>query len=168
MNAWKYRSKGLLKSIFCHQKSDKKADRLCMTFSSTTNTSVQRCLYAYFKSMGPLSAVPSFLKIISTLKSGSAGMVNKHTVHYHPSPSQLTLRIHLPIFLWTPKGFITPESFLNFSLNLCILPWLRKSLKFMVLKLLANKYIFESKNWICQFLIMLPSKNLPQVFIITP
>ena len=45
-------------------------------------------------------------------------MVNKHTVGYHPSSSQLTSRIHPLIFLWSPKGFISPESFLNFFLNL--------------------------------------------------
>ena len=30
-------SKGLLKAIFCHQKSNKKADKLCMKFSLTCN-----------------------------------------------------------------------------------------------------------------------------------
>ena len=42
-------------------------------------------------------------------------MVNKHNVDYHPSSSELTSRIHPLIFLWTPKGFISPEYFLNFS-----------------------------------------------------
>ena len=40
-------------------------------------------------------------------------MINKHTDHYHPSPSELTSRIDPLIFLWTPKGFISPESFLK-------------------------------------------------------
>ena len=61
-------------------------------------------------------------------------IVDKHTVDYHPSPSQLILRIHSLIFLWTPKRFISPESFLNFFLNLFIPPWLRKSFKFIVLR----------------------------------
>ena len=87
-------------------------------------------------------------------------MVNKHTVDYHPSPSQLISRIHTLIFLWTPKGFISPESFLNFFLNLYIPPWLWKSFKVIVLRLL--QYICESKNWICSFLIMTPSKTLPR------
>ena len=39
-------------------------------------------------------------------------MVNKHTVDYHPSPLQLTSKIHPLTFLWTPEGFISPESFL--------------------------------------------------------
>ena len=91
-------------------------------------------------------------------------MVNKHTVDYHPSSSQLISRIHTLIFLWTRKGFIFPESFLNFFLNLYIPPWLWKSFKVIVLRLL--QYICESKNWICSFLIMPPSKTLSQVFII--
>ena len=63
-------------------------------------------------------------------------MVNKHTVDYHPSPSQLISRIHSLIILWTPKGSISPESFLNFWLSLYNPPWLWKSFKFIVLRLL--------------------------------
>ena len=33
---------------------------------------------------------------------------------------------------------------------------------------ITGKYICESKNCICPFLLMHPSKNLPKVFIITP
>ena len=69
--------------------------------------------------------------------------INKHTVGYHPSSSQLTSRIHPLILLWTPKGFIFPESFLNFFLDLFIPPWLRKSFKFMVLRLLANTFVSQ-------------------------
>ena len=36
----------------------------------------------------------------------------------------------------TTKGFISPEYFLNFFWNLYILSWLRKSFKFLVLRLL--------------------------------
>ena len=63
-------------------------------------------------------------------------MVNKHTIYYHPCPSQLISRIHPFIFLWTPKEIISPESFLIFLLNLYIPPWLQKSFKFIVLRLL--------------------------------
>ena len=42
-------------------------------------------------------------------------MVNEHNVDYHPSPSELTSRIHPLILLWTPKGSIfSRECFLNF------------------------------------------------------
>ena len=57
-------------------------------------------------------------------------------IDYHPSPSELTSRTHPVIFLWTPKGFISPEYFLNFFSNLYIAQWSRKSFKFMVLRLL--------------------------------
>ena len=69
-------------------------------------------------------------------------MVNKHTVDYDPSPSQLISRIHTLIFLWTPKEFISPESFLNFFLNLYIPPWLQKSFKFSV-KITANTFVSQ-------------------------
>ena len=65
-------------------------------------------------------------------------MVNKYTFDYHPSPSQFVSRIHPLIFPWTPKGFFFPESFLNFFLNLYVPPWLWKSFKLIVLRLLAN------------------------------
>ena len=37
ISRWKYRSKGPLKAIFCHQKSNKKANKFGMKFSSTSN-----------------------------------------------------------------------------------------------------------------------------------
>ena len=52
------------------------------------------------------------------------------------------------IFLWTPKGFISPEFFLNFLLNLYISPWLRKSFKFSV-KTTASKKIESLQFYSC-------------------
>ena len=54
----------------------------------------------------------------------------------------------LPItwFLWTPKGSISPESFLNFLLNLYIPPWLPKSFKFIVLRLLQSHLWVKKLN----------------------
>ena len=96
-------------------------------------------------------------------------MVYKHTVNYHPIPSQLISRIHYLIFLWNPKGFIFPVPFLIFFQNLYILPWLKKSFKFMVLIKIIGKFICGSKNWICLFLLMAPNQTqtLPQSSIIT-
>ena len=71
--------------------------------------------------------------------------VNKHTVNYLPSTSQLTSRIFLVKFMWTTAGFISPE-FLNFSLNLYIPPWLRKNFKLMVLRLLANTFVSQKSE----------------------
>ena len=61
-------------------------------------------------------------------------MAKEHTVNYDPSPSEFISRTHRLIFLWTPKGFIFPEFFMNFFSNLYIPPWLQKSFKFMVLR----------------------------------
>ena len=69
-------------------------------------------------------------------------IVNKHAVDYHPSPSQLISKIHTLIFLWKPKGFISPESSLNFFLNLYIPPWLQKSFKFSA-NITANTFVSQ-------------------------
>ena len=63
-------------------------------------------------------------------------MVNKNTVDYYPNPYHLVSRMHTLIFLYIPEGFISAEYFLGFFLNLHIPPWLRKSFKFIVLRLL--------------------------------
>ena len=112
-----------------------------MKFSSTSNTSVQRYLYLLFQNQSPHFLLPIFSENYLNPQARINKMVNKHTVNYHPSPSQLISRIHPLIFLWTPKGFISPESFLNFFLNLYIPPWLQKSFKFIVLRLLANTFV---------------------------
>ena len=49
---------------------------------------------------------------------------------------QTYCQLPIIIFLWTPEGFISPASFLNFQLNLYIPPWLPKSFTFIVLRLL--------------------------------
>ena len=117
-------------------------------------------LFYYFKISPPFSAVLFSEKYLNP-QARINKMVNKYTVDYHPCLSQSISTIHTLIFLWTPKGFISPESFLNFFLNLYIPPWLWKSFKVIVLRLL--QYICESKNWICSFLIMPPSKTLMEL-----
>ena len=71
-------------------------------------------------------------------------MVNEHNVYYHRSPSESTSRIHPLIFIWTPKGFVfSPQYFLNFFSNLYIAPWLQKSFKLMVLRLLEIVFVSQ-------------------------
>ena len=89
-------------------------------------------------------------------------MVIKHTNDYHPITSQLISRIQTPIFLWTPKGFISSESFLNFFLNLYIPPWLRKSFKFIVLQLLQI-HLWVKKLNLFNF-TQAPKQNSPPGF----
>ena len=90
----------------------------------------------YFKINPPIFCCPLFSKNYLNPQARINEMVNKHTVDYHPSPSQLISRIQTLTFIWTPKGIISPESFLNFFLNLHIPSWLHKNFKFIVLTLL--------------------------------
>ena len=94
-------------------------------------------------------------------------MVNEHTADYHPSPSELTSRIHPLIFLWTAKGNI------SLSLSIYIYFFFSKLYTIMVVEnfqiysvKITGKYICESKNWICSFLLMPTNNTLPQVLII--
>ena len=70
-------------------------------------------------------------------------MVNKHTVDYHLSPSELTSRIHSLMFLWTPNECICPSilSIVIFFSDLYDPPWLQKSFNFMVLRLLEKTFV---------------------------
>ena len=144
MEGWKCRSRELLKAIFfCHQKNNKKADRLCMKFSSAFNTSVQRCLYPLFQNQRPHFLLLHLFQRMSQPSVQDLQYLNEHMVDYHPSPSEFTSRIHHLIFLWTPKGFISLEYFLIFFPNLYIPPWLKKCFKFMVLRLLENTFLSQ-------------------------
>ena len=105
--------------MFCPPRGAKKG------ISLWTNNSVQRCLYPLFQNQSPHFLLFSlFWKLSQPL--GQDQQNNKQTY------------CQLPIikFLWTPKGFISPKSFLNFLLNLYIPPWLPKSFKFLVLRIL--------------------------------
>ena len=94
-------------------------------------------------------------------------LVNKHTVNYEPSPSQLVSRIHHLIFLWTTlilhisiyfyisKGFIS-RIFLDFFLKPIYSTMITEKFQIHSVKI-TGKYICESKNWICSFLLMAPS-----------
>ena len=106
--------------MFCPTRGAKKY------ISSWTNTSVQRCLYHLFQNQSPIFCCPLFSENYLDLQVRINKMVSKHTVDYHPSPSKLISGIYPLIFLWTTKGFISPESFLNFFLNPYIPPWLQR------------------------------------------
>ena len=141
MEGWKYRSRELLKAFFVTKKNNKKED-LFLKF-------VWIFFQTFFSGMKCLNPQVKINK-----------MVNEHTVDYtHPSPSELTSRIHPLIFLWAPKEFIfSPEYFWIFS-QTCILH--HGCRKFQIHGVeITGKCICESKNWICSFLLMSPSKNL--------
>ena len=91
-----------------------------------TYTSVQRYLYPLFQNKSPHCLLFSIFGKLSQPLDQSQDQ---------PNIKQVYCQIPIIIFLWTPKGFISPESFLNFLLNLYILPWLLKSFKFILLRL---------------------------------
>ena len=97
----------------------------------------------YFKINPPIFFCPLFSENYLNPKVRISKMINKNIVDYHPSPSQLISMIHTLIYLWTRKGFISPESFLKLFLNLHTPTWLRKSFKFIVLRLLANTFVSQ-------------------------
>ena len=76
---------------------------------------------------GRIFCCPLFSEKYLNLQVRVNKMGNEHAVDYHHSPSALTLRINPLIFLWTPKGLISPEYFLNFFSNLYIAPQLQKT-----------------------------------------
>ena len=80
MEGWKYRSRELLKAIFCHQKKAKQ------TFSWN--------LHQFFSDI----CMKCFNPLVSISK-----MVNEHAVDYHPSPSEFISTIHPLMFLRTPR-----------------------------------------------------------------
>ena len=84
--------------------------------------------------------------------------------HYHPSPSELTSRIYALKFLWTPKGFISQEDFLNFFANLYATPCLQESFKFMVLRLLENTFLSQKTELF--IFTHAPKQNFSPGFII--
>ena len=56
------------------------------------------------------------------------------TINFEDRPSHISMNC---------SGFISPESFMDFFLNKYIPPQLRKSFKFMVLRLLANTFVSQ-------------------------
>ena len=130
-----------------------------MKFSSTSNTSVQRCLYPLFQYQWSILFEECLNHQVRIKK-----MVNEHAADYQPSPLELASRIDPLIFLCPPKGFISAEYSLNILSNLYIPPWLWKRFK------ITGKYICESKNWICSFLLMhiVQTIPLPLPFKISP
>ena len=93
----------------------------------------------YFKINAPICCCPFFSENYLNPQARISKMVNKHTVDYHPSPSELISRITPSYFYGLQRGL----SRRNFFINLYIPPWLWKSFKFMLLRLLANTFVSQ-------------------------
>ena len=120
----------------------------------------------YLKSNPSIFCCPLFSENYFNPKVRINKMVNKHTVNYHASTSQLITRIHPLIFLWTPKGFISPESWIFFPRPAYFTLVVEKFHIYSVK--ITDKSIYESKNWICSFLLIPPSKTLPSFYHYPP
>ena len=91
--------------------------------------------FPYFKIKTPIFCCFIFFEECLNPQARINKMAIKHTVNYHPRPSEITLKIYFYlIVLWTPKRFISSEYFFIFFSNLDIPPWLQKSFKFTVLR----------------------------------
>ena len=109
----------LPKFMFCPPRGAKKGTSLW------TYTSVQRCLYPLFQNQSLHFWLFSLF-----------GKLSQPLGQDQQNIKQIHCQLPIIVFLWTPKGFISPESFLKFLLNLYIPPWLWKSFKFIMLRLL--------------------------------
>ena len=161
----KCRSRELLKAIFCHQKN-KKADRLCMKFSSTPDTTVRRCKYPLFQNQCSHLLLPHFFERI-TQDSGQAQQNGKGTYFWLPT---LSFRINLtdtPSHICMDSlGVYLSRIFVDFLLKTVYPTMVVEKFQIYDVKF-TGKCICESNNWIFSFSLMLPSKTLPQVLIIT-
>ena len=116
-----------------------------------TYTSVRRYLYPLFQNKSPYFLLFSIF-----------GKLSQPLGQDQPNIKQVYCQIPIIIFLWTPKGFISPESFLNFLLNLYIPPWLQKSFKFILLRLLQI-HLWVKKLNLFNF-TQAPNENPPPGF----
>ena len=162
MNGWKYRSKGLLKLFFVTKKVIKKQTGSVWNFLQLPIPVCRGANTPYFKINAPIFCCPLFSENYLNTQVRINKRLNKHNVDYHPSLSQLRSRIHPVIFVWPLKGFTFLESFLNFFLNLSTMV----SNQIYGVQI-TGKYICQSKNWICLFLFVPPSKTLPRFLSLT-
>ena len=115
--------------MFCFPRWAKKG------ISLWTYTSVQRCLYPLFQNQS-----------LHFLLLSLFGKLSQPLGQVQQNIKQIHCQLPIIIFLWTPKGFIFPESFVNVLLNLYIPPWLRKSFKFIMLRLLQTHLWVKKLN----------------------
>ena len=146
--------------FFVIKKVIQKLEKLCMKFLQLSIKVCRGAYIPYFKINVLIFCCSLFFEEYLNTQVRINKMVFEHTIDYHPSFSKLTSTKHHPTFLWSPKRLISPEYFSNIFPNLYIPPRLRKSFKFMVLRLLANKFVnlnIESVHFTHG-----PKQNFPQ------
>ena len=113
--------------MFCSPRGAKKGINLW------TNTSAQRCLYPLFQSQSPAFCCPLF----------SENYLNPQ--ENQQNSKQIYCQLPIIIFLWTPNGFISTESFFNFLLNLPVYSAMVLE-KFQVYSVKTTAIIFVSQK----------------------
>ena len=102
----------------------------------------------YFVIIDPVLCCPLFFEEYLNLQVRINKMVNAHTVNYKPFASELTSRIRTLSYLYRIlRGLFLQNNSWIFS-NLYISPWLCKSFKFMVFRLLGNTFLSQKMNLI--------------------
>ena len=116
------------------------------------------------KSTPLVSAAPFFFEeyIIPQVRINK--MLNKTYCWLPPKSFRIQWYI-LTYFCGLLRG-LSPEYFLNFFSNLYILPWLHKSCKFMVLRLLANTFVSQTIKFVHFY--SCPQANLSPRFLSSP
>ena len=97
----------------------------------------------YFKINGPILLLSLFQRISQPSRLDQQNSKRKYC-RLPPSSFRINVKVHPLILLWTPKGFIFQEYFMSFFLNLYIPRRLRKSFKFMVLRLPENTFMSQN------------------------
>ena len=133
-------------------------------FSSTFNTSLQKCLCPLFQNRCSIFCCFIFFEECLNPQVRINKMVNEYTDDYHPSPLEFTSRIYFYILYF--YGLLRGLSLWNISFfffsNLYIPPRLQKSFKFMVLRLLENTFVSKESVYLC------PQANLSSRFLSSP
>ena len=119
----------------------------------------------YFKINPSIFCCPLFCENYLNPQVRISEMVNKRTVDYPPSPSQLISRIHPLIFLWTPKWFISPESLLDFFPKPVYSTMVAENFQIYSV---YYKYIFKSKIKSVQFYSCPQAKLSPMFWQSSP
>ena len=118
-----------------------------------------------FASQFPIFFCPLFSENYLNPKARIKKIVNKHTVDYHPSPSQLISRIHTLILLQTLKGFISPRIFLDFFPKPVYSTMVMKKFQIYGVRITANTFVSKKLNLF--IFTHAPKQNFPQVLLLS-
>ena len=143
----KVQVKRAFKSYFYHQKTTKRQTGSAWNFLQSPLQVCRGAHIPYFKINSPIFCCPLFLEEYLNPQGRINKLANEHSVDYHLSPSELTSRIHLLIFIWTPKDLYLQNIFSIFFPT-CMAIMIAEIFHFYGVK------ITENANWIYSFSLM--------------